>query len=89
MADLVPREIRGRVMGAIGQGVIMLGAAGGGTGGPAMGYLIIIPLMIASLLGGYLYLANPAYPWFFVAITTVISILLTALFIRDPKTAEV
>jgi MFS family permease len=89
MADTIPRNIRGRVMSALGQGGIMLGAAGGGTGGPAMGFVIIIPLMIASLMGGYLYTQNPAYPWFFVLVTTAISVLLTLLFIRDPKSAEV
>ena len=89
MADTVPRNIRGRVMSALGQGGIMLGAAGGGTGGPAMGFVIIIPLMIASLMGGYLYTQNPAYPWFFVLVTTAISVLLTLLFIRDPESAEV
>jgi len=55
MADLVPRETRGRVMAALGQGGVMLGAAGGGTGGPATGFMVTIPLMISSLLGGYLY----------------------------------
>jgi MFS family permease len=59
MADLVPRHIRGRVMSAIGQGGIMIAPAGGGTGGPAMGFLITIPLMLASLAGGYLYTLNP------------------------------
>ena len=89
MADTVPRDIRGRVMSALGQGGIMLGAAGGGTGGPAVGFLITIPLMMASLAGGYLYAWNPANPWFFVLTATAISVLLTVLFIRDPKTAEV
>jgi MFS family permease len=89
MADTVPRNIRGRVMSALGQGGIMLGAAGGGTGGPAVGFLITIPLMIASLAGGYLYAWNPVSPWFFVLTATVISVLLTLVFIRDPKTAEV
>lgn len=89
MADTVPRGIRGRVMAAIGQGGIMIGPAGGGTGGPAMGFMIILPLMVASLAGGYLYAQNPAYPWFFVPITTAISIILTLLFIRDPQKAEV
>ena len=65
MADMVPRDIRGRVMSALGQGGIMIGPAGGGTGGPAMGFVITIPLMIASLAGGYLYTLNPAYPWLF------------------------
>jgi MFS family permease len=89
MADLVPRQIRGRVMSAIGQGSIMIGPAGGGTGGPAMGFLITIPLMLASLAGGYLYTLNPASPWFVVMGTTAISVVLTLFFVRDPHTAEI
>jgi MFS family permease len=89
MADLVPREMRGRVMAALGQGGIMIGAAGGGTGGPGIGFVTTIPLMLSSLAGGVLYAANPTYPWFFVLVATALSILLTALFIRDPQHAEV
>ena len=89
MADMVPREIRGRVMAVLGHGGVMIGSAGGGTGGPGVGLLITLPLMIASLAGGYLYDQNPSYPWFFVLITTAISTLLTVLFIRDAKQAEI
>ncbi len=83
MADLVPRETRGRVMAAIGQGGIMIGSTGGGTGGPGVGYLTTVPIIVCSLLGGYLYSLNPAYPWLFVLVTTALSIGLAALFVRD------
>lgn len=89
LADVAPREIRGRVMAMVGQGGILLGPAGGGTGGPAMGFLVIVPLMLASLLGGYLYALDPAYPWYFVLAATVAMIIVTALFVRDPRDAEV
>jgi MFS family permease len=89
MADTVPRDIRGRVMAAIGRGTVMLGASSGGTGGPGMGFLITIPVMLSSIAGGYLYAYNPAYSWLFVAFATVVSIVLSALFIRDPQNAEV
>ena len=88
VADSVGREIRGRVMAAIGQGSVMLGAAGGGTGGPGMGYLITVPLMLASLAGGYFYAYNPMLPWLFFLGTTLISIVLTLLWIRDADFAE-
>ena len=88
MADAAPRAIRGRVMAVLGQGGVMLGSAGGGTGGPGTGFLITLPLMAASLAGGYLYDQNPSYPWFFVLIATIIATVLTVLFIRDPKQAE-
>ena len=89
MADIAPREIRGQVMAALGQGGVMIGAAGGGTGGPGTGFLITLPLMIASLAGGYLYAQNPSYPWLFILIASTLATLLTALFIRDPKQAEI
>lgn len=89
MADLVPRRLRGTMMAAIGQGGLMIGPAGGGMGGPALGYLFIPPVMVASLAGGYLYTLNPAYPWLFCVITTVLSIFLTVLFINDAHRAEV
>jgi len=89
MADMVPRDIRGRVMAAIGRGAVMLAPASGGTGGPGLGFVITFPLMLASLLGGYLYDYEPALPWIFVSAATMISIILAALFIRDPKKAEV
>ena len=76
-------------MAALGQGGVMIGAAGGGTGGPGTGFLITLPLMIASLAGGYLYAQNPSYPWLFILIASTLATLLTALFIRDPKQAEI
>jgi MFS family permease len=84
MADTVPRDIRGRVMAAIGRGTVMMGASAGGTGGPGMGFIITLPVMLSSLAGGYLYTFNPATPWLFYLISAALSIVLTALFIRDP-----
>jgi MFS family permease len=87
MADLVPRSVRGQMMAAIGQGGIILGSVGS-PGGPAVGYLIIPPLMVASLAGGFLYTLNPVYPWIFSVVAGLLSILLTVLYIRDPQQAE-
>jgi MFS family permease len=89
MADTVPRDMRGRVMAAIGRGAVMLGAASGGTGGPGMGFLITLPVTLGAIAGGYLYAHNPAFPWFFALGATTISVLLSALFLCDPKQAEI
>jgi MFS family permease len=88
MADIVPRDMRGRVMAAIGRGAVFIGATGGGTGGPGMGFLIVAPVVIGSLLGGVLYSYNPAAPWVFASGATAISLLLAARFLRDPRRAE-
>jgi len=89
MADIIPRDIRGRVMSAIGRGSVRIGAASGGTGGPGVGFLIIVPLAVASLAGGYLYEWHAASPWIFVLLVSAIALLLTAVFVRDPKQAEI
>ncbi len=89
LADTVARDQRGRVMALLGQGTVMLGASSGGTGGPGLGFLVTIPLVVASLAGGYLYAANPIYPWLYVLVTTASAITIGLLFIRDPKQAQV
>lgn len=88
ISDYTPRNIRGKVMAAVGRGTAMIGAAGGGTGGPGLGYLFVIPVMISSIVGGILYDMNPVYPWYFVAGATVLQLLCVLLFIRDPEVAE-
>jgi len=88
MADSVPRDLRGRVMAAMGRGSILVGAAGGGTGGPGMGYLFTVPVMIASVVGGLLYSMNPSYPWIGILGTAIIQLISIILFIRDPEKVE-
>ena len=75
-------------MAAIGRGIFLVGAVGGGTGGPGMGYIFTIPVMAASVLGGLLYSINPIYPWLCIFGTTIIQLLCIILFIRDPEIAE-
>jgi MFS family permease len=88
MADYVPRKMRGKVMAAIGRGSVIVGAVGGGTGGPGMGYLFTIPVMASSILGGVLYNLNPNYVWIVLLLVTIIQIGLIVSFIRDPENAE-
>jgi MFS family permease len=88
MADLVPRNLRGQMMAAIGQGGLMIGPTGGGTGGPALGYLFIPPVMLASLAGGFLYTQNPVFPWIFSVVTTLLAVFVTIFFIHDAKNIE-
>jgi MFS family permease len=88
MADLVPREKRGRVMSAVGRGSVVVGATGGGTGGPGMGYLYTVFVVAGSVLGGVLYSVDPSYPWLGVLVACVAQMVFVALFIRDPKERE-
>lgn len=88
ISDYTPRNMRGRVMAAVGRGTAMIGAAGGGTGGPGLGYLFVIPVMISSIVGGMLYGLNPVYPWYFAAVTTTLQLIFVVMYIRDPEIAE-
>jgi MFS family permease len=88
MSDTVPREMRGQVMAAIGRGQMLMGSPGGGTGGPGMGFLITIPVMLGSLVGGYLYDANPTWPWMFALVAFGISVILAWRCLVDPQSAH-
>ncbi len=88
MADLVPRRMRGRVMSAVGRGSVMVGATGGGTGGPGMGYFYTVFVVAGSVLGGVLYSVDPSYPWLGVLAACVVQLVFVALFIRDPEERE-
>jgi MFS family permease len=89
MANALPRDVRGRAMAALGQGSVMLCPSSGGTGGPGLGLLVVPPVMIGSLLGGYLYERSPALTWLtsLGAILTALAIAVVAL--RDAEEAEV
>ena len=89
IADTVPRSIRGRVMAAIGRGSVMIGASSGGMGGPGVGFLTIIPLMVANLAGGMFYSWNAASPWAFVLLAYAVALVITGVFVRDTEKAEV
>ena len=89
LADLVPRDIRGRVMAAIGRGTTQLGAASGGTGGPGLGFLVTIPLMLASFVGGVLFEWDPMSLWVLVPGVMTIALFVAILYLRDPHEAEV
>ncbi len=88
MADLIPRAMRGQLMAALGQGGILPGMVGS-AGGPAVGYVMIPPLMLSSLAGGFIYTWNPTWAWIISAIIGVVAILLVGFFIRDPKVKEI
>jgi MFS family permease len=88
VADLVPRDVRGRVMALIGRGSLMLGSTGGGVGGPSLGMLVVPPLLVASLSAGYLYAYNAAYPWYLSFVFLAGCAVVALFFVRDPREAH-
>jgi len=85
LADTIPRNIRGRVMAAMGQG-LGVGISGGGY---SRGFLLFIPATIGSFLGGYIYDFNPAMPWIIQSAFLLMGIALTLMLVKEPEKAEV
>ena len=74
-------------MSAIGRGVIMVTGpgVGGGEGGPGMGFVLTVPIIMGSLVGGYIYSVNPTLSWLLLTGALVISTAISIVFLRDPQ----
>jgi MFS family permease len=85
IANSIPRNIRGRIMAGLGQG-IPLGVTGGGY---AQGFMLFIPSALGSLISGYIYEYNPAYPWYLQSVLLTLCLLLVLRLVKEPDHAEV
>lgn len=83
MAQSVPRETRGRVMAALGQGMLFINTRGG-SGGPGMGAVLTIPSILGSILGGFVYNYNPTLPWILLAVFMMINAVICILYLSSP-----
>lgn len=81
MSHSVPSEKRGRVMSALGQGMLFINTRGGGAGGPGMGTLLTIPSIIGAILGGLVYTYNPDILWLSFGIILLISVVINEKFL--------
>ena len=84
LANTIPRQMRGRIMAALGQG-INIGVTGGGY---AAGFIIFIPMTLGSLASGYLYDFNPQLPWLLQSAAIIVGLILTFRLINEPEKAE-
>ena len=84
LADSIPRSTRGRVMASMGQG-IGVGISGGGY---ARGFLLFIPATIGSMLGGYIYDYNAAYPWLIQSVVLLVCVGFTYMLVKEPEKAQ-
>ena len=82
LADVVPRERRGRVTSAVGGGNFFIDVRNTGMGG---GMLLFVPMAIAQLLGGVLYEVNSTLPFYIMSFGMFIVALWAYLKIVDPK----
>jgi MFS family permease len=87
MADLCPPERRGMVMACIGRGMLVINYRGGTGGGPGMGFLLTLPVIIGSYLGGYIYETYPPAPWLLLGASLAVNAVMAFLFVRRDKRA--
>lgn len=84
IANAVPQGKRGRILSILGQGLSI-----GWGGAWVSGFLLFIPITVGSLLGGYIYTADPQYPWFVLSLSLILCFILSIRFIHEPKKTEV
>jgi len=85
MADMVPSERRGMAMAAIGRGMLVTDLRGGGGGGPSMGFVMTIPVIIGSLLGGYVFQMSPVTPWIIQGCALFLNAIIATFLLKLPK----
>jgi len=84
IANIIPRNRRGRLYSLIGERGIMI-SFGNFWGG---GFLLFPPAALGSYVGGWIYKINPNYPWMITSVALVICLILIYLFVRNPAEAE-
>lgn len=88
LTDHIPRDLRGRVMGALGRGVLMINPVPGGTGGPSVGYIFAVPVILGLIVGGQVYNYSASALWLIQCALLIASLSLSILFLREPQQAE-
>ncbi|MBS7638559.1 MFS transporter [Candidatus Bathyarchaeota archaeon] len=81
IANKIPRSRRGRLFSILGERGIQI-SFGNFWGG---GFLLFPPAATGALLGGHIYELNPTYPWIIFSAAMALSLLLTHIFIKEPR----
>ncbi|MCD6264022.1 MFS transporter [Candidatus Bathyarchaeota archaeon] len=85
IANLIPRERRGRLYALLGERGIMI-STGRYWGG---GFLLFLPASIGSFTGGYLYEVDPRLPFIILITALLASLLITYKFVKEPERAAI
>lgn len=82
MVELVPRERRGMVMAILGRGMLFTNFRGDVGGGPGMGFVLTLPVVVGSLISGYVYNAIPSFPWLLLGTSLIANAILAAFYLK-------
>ena len=88
MVELIPQDRRGMVMATMGRGMLLTNYRGGVGGGPGMGFVLTLPVVVGSLISGYIYDAIPSAPWLLLGTALLVNAILAAFFLRTKDENE-
>jgi MFS family permease len=88
MVELVPQERRGMVMATLGRGMLLTNYRGGVGGGPGMGFVLTLPVVVGSLMSGYIYDAVPSAPWLLLGSALVVNAVIAAFFLKTEEESD-
>jgi len=84
IANMIPRNRRGRLYSLLGERGVMY-SFGNFWGG---GFLLFPAAALGSYIGGQVYEMNVAWPWIILSAATVVSLVLTYMYIHEPEKAQ-
>jgi len=84
IANLIPKNRRGRLYSLIGERGVMF-SYGNFWGG---GFLLFPAAAVGSYIGGHIYQMNSSYPWIILPLAMVVNFVLAVRFIKEPEKAE-
>jgi MFS family permease len=85
MVELVPQDRRGMVMATMGRGMLLTNYRGGVGGGPGMGFLLTLPVVVGSLMSGYIYDAMLFAPWLLLGTALVVNAIIAAFYLKTKE----
>lgn len=85
MVELIPQYRRGMVMATMGRGMLLTNYRGGVGGGPGMGFVLTLPVVVGSLISGYIYDAIPSAPWLLLGTALMVNAILAVFFLKTKE----
>ena len=85
MVELIPQDRRGMVMATMGRGMLLTNYRGGVGGGPGMGFVLTLPVVVGSLISGYIYDAIPSAPWLLLGTALMVNAILAVFFLKTKE----
>jgi hypothetical protein len=88
MVELVPGERRGMAMATLGRGWLHTNIKEKIGGGPGMGFVLTLPVVVGSLMSGYIYDAVPSAPWLLLGLALVVNAVIAAFFLKTEEESD-